>query len=47
LIVGLPKLAYGALGEERAHDCRDAGGRATPGAVALEQKLQPKLPMEF
>ncbi|HEY8035475.1 MAG TPA: hypothetical protein VIF37_07800 [Methylobacter sp.] len=27
------------VGKEREHDCMDAGGRATQGAVAEERKL--------
>jgi hypothetical protein len=27
------------VGKEREHDCTDAGGRATQGAVAEERKL--------
>ena len=30
------------VGKGREHDCMDAGGRATPGAVAEERKLRLK-----
>jgi len=32
-------IAYRDVGEGHEHDCMDAGGRATPGAVAEERKL--------
>ena len=39
LIIRSTGFAYKDVGKEREHDCMDAGGRATQGAVAEERKL--------